>query len=375
MEGREGAATGGTPVDWDRLRRQLEQILQAEFRLKQVGKADWTRWGEERDLPAMASREREGELLFPIRIAGDRVEVLAASPPLMTETERRLVEVMLETVRKSLPKRKNGGDTLKAELREWIESQIAAGEPVDRDPPAHLTAYPVLYQERVPFLIVGGHAHEEPFAGDELQKLIGSFFDSEVLLVPLDEREWLVLAGRSLLDPDDEAGAEESVEERLSSLCEGLHSVLLNEGEGEFHVTVHYPIVPAQSLPMTVIRMREAVAVGRSSRINQYVHLPWELYLDQLLSPLSRADKIRFIEQVFKRKEPMLDDETILTLETFFELNCNVSETAKRLYIHRNTLLYRLDKFRQESGLDVRNFNQAVHVKIALQLYKVTKRH
>jgi len=55
-------------------------------------------------------------------------------------------------------------------------------------------------------------------------------------------------------------------------------------------------------------------------------------------------------------------------------LDCNVSETAKKLYIHRNTLLYRLDKFKQETGLDVRTFNDAVLVKIALLLYKVTKR-
>ena len=66
--------------------------------------------------------------------------------------------------------------------------------------------------------------------------------------------------------------------------------------------------------------------------------------------------------------------ETMTTLEQFFQLDCNVSETAKKLYIHRNTLLYRLDKFKQETGLDVRTFNNAVLVKIAMLLYKVTKR-
>ncbi|GJM80639.1 hypothetical protein HMSSN139_31350 [Paenibacillus sp. HMSSN-139] len=55
-------------------------------------------------------------------------------------------------------------------------------------------------------------------------------------------------------------------------------------------------------------------------------------------------------------------------------MDCNVSETAKRLYIHRNTLLYRMDKFKQETGLDVRTFNDAVLVKLELLLYKVTKR-
>jgi hypothetical protein len=364
-------------MDWERLKRQLEQILQTEIRQVHVGKAEWARLGEAGNLPVTASREREGEILFPVRVDGDRVEAAAVSAAQLTDTERGLVEVALETLRLSdpAPKRKNGQDALPDIVREWVEGQIAAGELDDRDPPAQLSAYPVLYQERVPFLIVGVYDHEGDGGVQELQKLLETFFDSEILLVPLEGKEWLALAGKSLVEADDEADADETMEERLASLCEGLHSVLLNEGEGECHVTVHYPVVPAQSLPIAVARMREAVSVGRSQRVNQYVHLPWELYLDQLLSPLSRADKIRFIEQVFKRKEPMLDDETIQTLETFFELDCNVSETAKRLFIHRNTLLYRLDKFRQESGLDVRNFNQAVHVKIALQLYKVTKRH
>lgn len=361
-------------MDWERFRQQLEQILRADIRLERIGKSEWDNWGRERGLPLMASRERGGELLFPVRLDGDRVEVVAAAPPLMTETERRLVEMLIETLRSGdrLPKWKNGKDAFLAELGEWIEEQIASGELEDREPPAHLAAHPTLYQTRIPFLIFD--AHGEGTDGQELKKLLETFFDGEILLVPLGPKERLVLADESLLAPDEDADAEETVEERLASLCAGVHSVILGEGFGECHVTVYYPMVPANSLPMAVARMREALTIGRMQRVDQYVHLPWELYLDQLLSPLSRADRIRFIEQVFKRKEPMLDEETIQTLEAFFELNCNVSETAKRLYIHRNTLLYRLDKFRQESGLDVRNFNQAVHVKIALQLYKVTKR-
>ncbi|MFD2881944.1 PucR family transcriptional regulator [Paenibacillus rhizoplanae] len=64
----------------------------------------------------------------------------------------------------------------------------------------------------------------------------------------------------------------------------------------------------------------------------------------------------------------------LLTLETFFEMDCNVSETAKKLYIHRNTLLYRLDKIKQETGADVRSFGDAAIVKLAMLLYKVTKK-
>jgi DNA-binding PucR family transcriptional regulator len=77
---------------------------------------------------------------------------------------------------------------------------------------------------------------------------------------------------------------------------------------------------------------------------------------------------------VLKRNNLSPDTEMYLLLEQFFTHDCNVSETAKSLYVHRNTLLYRLDKFKQETGLDVRNFNDAVLVQVALLLYKVTKR-
>jgi len=81
-----------------------------------------------------------------------------------------------------------------------------------------------------------------------------------------------------------------------------------------------------------------------------------------------------FLRHTLPIKGNALDPETLATLEIFFEQDCSVSETAKQLYIHRNTLLYRLDKFKQETGLDVRTFRDAVLVRIAISLYKVTKR-
>jgi DNA-binding PucR family transcriptional regulator len=104
------------------------------------------------------------------------------------------------------------------------------------------------------------------------------------------------------------------------------------------------------------------------------MHLPWQIRLEKLLNVLTEAEKQRFVSQVLKRTDQLPDTEMYVLLEQFFALDCNVSETAKILYIHRNTLLYRLDKFKQETGLDVRNFNDAVLVQVALLLYKVTKR-
>ncbi len=78
-----------------------------------------------------------------------------------------------------------------------------------------------------------------------------------------------------------------------------------------------------------------------------------------------------FLDEVFQDKstEP-LDNETMLTIQKFFENNLNVSETARQLYIHRNTLVYRLDKIKRLTGLELTSFEDAVTFKIAVLVRK-----
>ena len=64
------------------------------------------------------------------------------------------------------------------------------------------------------------------------------------------------------------------------------------------------------------------------------------------------------------------DEETLMTINKFFENNLNVSETSRQLYIHRNTLVYRLDKLQKSTGLDLRVFEDAITFKIALMVVK-----
>lgn len=76
-----------------------------------------------------------------------------------------------------------------------------------------------------------------------------------------------------------------------------------------------------------------------------------------------------FIEEIFGDKIPVeLDEETLITINTFLDNNLNVSETARQLYVHRNTLLYRLEKLEKLTGLDIRVFDDALTLKIALMV-------
>ena len=76
-----------------------------------------------------------------------------------------------------------------------------------------------------------------------------------------------------------------------------------------------------------------------------------------------------FIEEIFGDNDPTdLDEETLNTLNKFFENNLNVSETSRQLFVHRNTLVYRIEKIQKSTGLDLRNFDDALTFKIALMV-------
>ena len=81
-----------------------------------------------------------------------------------------------------------------------------------------------------------------------------------------------------------------------------------------------------------------------------------------------------FIEEIFGEDVPLeLDEETLNTLNKFFENNLNVSETSRQLFVHRNTLVYRIEKIHQSTGLDLRNFDDALTFKIALMVVNYMK--
>ncbi|MBQ3783018.1 MAG: helix-turn-helix domain-containing protein [Lachnospiraceae bacterium] len=90
----------------------------------------------------------------------------------------------------------------------------------------------------------------------------------------------------------------------------------------------------------------------------------------QLPMPLCKM----FIKEIFDSKSPDdFDEETLATINKFFENSLNVSETSRQLYIHRNTLVYRLDKLQKSTNLDLRVFEDAITFKIALMVVKYMK--
>ena len=81
-----------------------------------------------------------------------------------------------------------------------------------------------------------------------------------------------------------------------------------------------------------------------------------------------------FMREIFGENLPdTFDEETLTTIEKFFDNNLNVSETARQLFVHRNTLVYRLEKLQKTTGLDIRVFEDAMTFKIALMVASYMK--
>ena len=105
-------------------------------------------------------------------------------------------------------------------------------------------------------------------------------------------------------------------------------------------------------------------------KIIAYSNLGIGRLIHQLPLPLCKM----FIKEIFDGKSPdEFDEETLTTINKFFENSLNVSETSRQLYIHRNTLVYRLDKLQKSTGLDLRVFEDAITFKIALMVVKYMK--
>ena len=149
----------------------------------------------------------------------------------------------------------------------------------------------------------------------------------------------------------------------------------LFRGSGrEVHIAYGTIVGEIKEVSRSYKEARMALDVGKiffqEKKIVAYSTLGIGRLIYQLPIPLCKM----FIKEIFDGKSPDdFDEETLTTINKFFENNLNVSETSRQLYIHRNTLVYRLDKLQKSTGLDLRVFEDAITFKIALMVVKYMK--
>lgn len=355
---------------------QLSNLLKAPVVPRVLSTVEWEREGGNKQPETGDFIEIQNVCRMVTGVKGSELDIIEISSAL-TSIEKQL---LAWAVQQNSPRPLSGASDLEQQasrLGEWIEQSIASGE-WRAEIPERMELRNRLFDGMIPFLLLCEQLEDKVPAYNELEKTIRTFISDDTLLIPLKEHEWLILSTDRVLSEietdGDEVPDSEETKEVLSSLAEGLYELITGEWGGECHVAVGEPFIPSENVVRLVSTLRETIFLGRKFHVGMHVHLPWLVHLERLLSGIPEQVRSRFVEEMMGRPDLFTDPETISTLDAFFSMDCNVSETAKKLYIHRNTLLYRLDKIKHEAGLDVRSFNDAVLVRILLLLYKVTKR-
>ena len=160
----------------------------------------------------------------------------------------------------------------------------------------------------------------------------------------------------------------------LEKTAQVMVDMLNTEAMSQVHVAYGTVVNELKEVSRSYKEAKMALDVGKiffsNKNVVAYSKLGIGRLIYQLPIPLCRM----FIKEIFDGKSPdEFDDETLTTINKFFENSLNVSETSRQLYIHRNTLVYRLDKLQKSTGLDLRVFEDAITFKIALMVVKYMK--
>ncbi|MCH5266593.1 MAG: helix-turn-helix domain-containing protein [Lachnospiraceae bacterium] len=157
----------------------------------------------------------------------------------------------------------------------------------------------------------------------------------------------------------------------LEKTAQVIVDMLNTEAMARVHVAYGTIIKDIKEVSRSYKEAKMALDVGKifynDRKVMAYSNLGIGRLIYQLPMPLCKM----FIREVFSDNTPdEFDEETLTTINKFFENNLNVSETSRQLYIHRNTLVYRLDKLQKSTGLDLRVFEDAITFRIALMVVK-----
>ena len=216
--------------------------------------------------------------------------------------------------------------------------------------------------KRVIFIIETSH-EKDSVALDNVRNLLGG--KSRDFVTAVDEKNIIVV--KELADKD---GSRE-----LEKMAKEMMEILRAESEDDkIHIAYGTVVNDIKEVSKSYKEAKLALDVGKiffdEKDIVAYSTLGIGRLIYQLPIPLCKM----FIKEIFEGKSPdEFDEETLTTINKFFENSLNVSETSRQLFIHRNTLVYRLDKLQKSTGLDLRVFEDAITFKIALMVVKYMK--
>ncbi|MBO4900466.1 MAG: helix-turn-helix domain-containing protein [Lachnospiraceae bacterium] len=165
--------------------------------------------------------------------------------------------------------------------------------------------------------------------------------------------------------------SEGDIDKELDKVTRGIVAYLKKEGQKNVRVAYGTIINEIKEVSRSYKEAKMAMDVGKIFFDDRDIIAYSELGIGRLIYQLPIPLCKMFIKEIFDGHSPEdLDEETITTINKFFENSLNVSETSRQLFIHRNTLVYRLDKLQKSTKLDIRVFEDAITFKIALMVVK-----
>ena len=180
--------------------------------------------------------------------------------------------------------------------------------------------------------------------------------------VTVVDQEHIILA-KELKSTD----TPEDIETHAKTICDTLSS----EAMQPVRVGIGTAVNDLKFVSRSFKEAKMALEVGKIFEMTSLVINYETLGIGRLIYQLPMSLCRMFVNEVLRGEDADdFDEETLITVDKFFENNLNVSETARKLYIHRNTLVYRLDKLQKQTGLDLRNFDDAITFKITLMVGK-----
>ena len=216
--------------------------------------------------------------------------------------------------------------------------------------------------KRVIFIIETSH-EKDSAALDNVRNLLGG--KAKDFVTAVDERNIIVV--KELSEKDGSRELARMAREMLTILRE-------DSGDEQMHIAYGTVVNDIKEVSKSYKEAKLALDVGKIFYVEKDIVAYSSLGIGRLIYQLPLPLCKMFIKEIFEGKFPdEFDEETLATINKFFENSLNVSETSRQLYIHRNTLVYRLDKLQKSTGLDLRVFEDAITFKIALMVVKYMK--
>lgn len=165
--------------------------------------------------------------------------------------------------------------------------------------------------------------------------------------------------------------SEDSTRGAIEKTAHTLEEMISAEVMESVRISIGSVVRDIKDIPRSYKEAKMAMEVGKIFYEDRYVvNYNW-LGIGRLIYQLPDSLCRRFIDEIFTDfKITDLDEEMLTTVSKFFQNSLNISETSRQLYVHRNTLVYRLDKLQKNTGLDIRVFEDAITFRIALMVSK-----